>query len=70
MNPVLVILILVGGFILWLMLSFLYKFVGRISGKLIDDAKRAMFEDDEENKNKIKNLSKEERCTSCQKERK
>lgn len=49
MNPVLIFLILIGGFLLWLICSFLYKPIGRFFGRLAEDAKEAMAE--EENKN-------------------
>lgn len=48
MNPVLIFLILLGGFLLWLVGSFLYRPIGRFFGRLIEDAKEAMTE--EENK--------------------
>ena len=44
MNPVLVFLILIGGFLLWLICSFLYKPIGRFFGRLADDAIEAMTE--------------------------
>lgn len=46
MNPILVILILLGGFLLWLLLAFAYIPIGKIFKRLADDAKRAMSEDD------------------------
>ena len=46
MNPILVILILLGGFLLWLLLAFAYIPIGKIFKRLTDDAKRAMSEDD------------------------
>lgn len=46
MNPVLVILILLGGALLWLLLSCLYRPIGKIAKKLFDDVKESM-EDDE-----------------------
>lgn len=53
MNPVLVVLILIGGRLLWLLCSFLFRPIGKISKKLVDDAKDAMF-DEEEKENEEK----------------
>lgn len=53
MNPVLVVLILVGGGLLWLLCSFLFRPIGKISKKLVDDAKDAML-DEEEKENEEK----------------
>lgn len=52
MNPVLVLLIVLGAGLLWLLLSFSFGFIGKISYKLKDDAKNAMFETKENRKNK------------------
>ena len=49
MNPILVILIFLIGFLLWLLLAFMYRPVGKIFKRLNDDAKRAMLEDEETN---------------------
>ena len=46
MNPILVILVLLGGFLLWLLLAFAYRPIGKIFKRLADDAQRAMSEDD------------------------
>ena len=52
MNPALVFIILVLAFLLWLISSFLYKPIGRFFGRLAEDAKEAMFEEENnENKN-------------------
>jgi hypothetical protein len=45
MNPVFFIGLFLAGLILWLLLSFLYKPVGWIVKRLIDDAKKAMTEE-------------------------
>lgn len=50
MNPVLIILILLGGALLWLLLSFLYRPLGKIAKKLFEDAKESMEDDETENK--------------------
>ena len=42
MNPVLIILILLGGALLWLLCSFLYRPIGKIARKLFEDAKESM----------------------------
>lgn len=54
MNPVLIILILLGGALLWLLCSFLYRPIGKFFKKLIDEAKEAMSEDDNEKGGKEK----------------
>ena len=46
MNPVFFIGLFAGGVILWLLLSFLYKPIGSVANRLIDDAKRAITEED------------------------
>ena len=49
MNPVLLFLIIVAIFFLWLLCSFLYKPIGKLFGRLIDEAEEAMIEDINEN---------------------
>lgn len=58
MNPVLIILILLGGALLWLLCSFLFRPIGKISKKLIDDAKEAMSDDDKNNNEEKENNEK------------
>lgn len=53
MNPVLVILILLAGALIWLLASFLFRPIGKISDKLVDDAKKAMFEEEKEKEDKV-----------------
>ena len=48
MNPVFVFLVLLGGFIVWGLGSFLYKPIGNMIKHFYDKAKRAMFEKDDE----------------------
>lgn len=51
MNPVLLFLVFLVVCIVWLLCSFLYRPIGRLFSRLINDAKKAMFEEDEkENK--------------------
>ena len=45
MNPVFFIILFVAAVLLWLLLSFLYKPIGWIGKRLIDDAKKAMTEE-------------------------
>ena len=52
MHPVFLIGLVVAGLLLWLLLSFLYKPIGWIGKRLSNDAKRAITEDDKQNKNK------------------
>ena len=51
MNPVLVLLTLLGVGGLWFVLAFTFGFFGKITNKFKDDAKNAMF-DEVENENK------------------
>jgi hypothetical protein len=51
MNPVFFIGLFGAGFLLWLLLSFLYKPIGWVGKRLVDDAKKAMTEDDNQNEN-------------------
>ncbi len=46
MNPVLVLLIILGAILLWFLLSFSFGFFGKFTNRLKDDAKKAMFEDE------------------------
>lgn len=52
MNPVFFIGLFVAGALLWLLLSFLYKPLGSVGKRLVDDAKNAITEEDENDKNK------------------
>lgn len=52
MNPVFFIGLFVGGAIAWLLLAFLYKPIGLIVQKLLNDAKQAITEEDNQNENK------------------
>lgn len=42
MNPVLVLLILIGTVVLWFLLAGLYRLIGGITQHFIDNAKRAI----------------------------
>lgn len=50
MNPVFVLLVIIAGFLLWLLGSFLYRPIGRFCKRLINDAKHAMEKDEMEEK--------------------
>lgn len=54
MNPVFFIGLFAGGALLWLLLSFLYKPIGGIANRLVDDAKRAMTEENKKKKGQKK----------------
>ena len=58
MNPVFIILVFLLGGILWLLLSLLYRPIGKVFNKLFGDAKEAMFEDKESNKEEKENEEK------------
>jgi hypothetical protein len=47
MHPVFVIGVFAAGGLLWLLLSILYKPIGSIGKRLIGDAKKAMFEEEQ-----------------------
>ena len=47
MHPVFVIGVFAAGGLLWLLLSILYKPIGSICKRLIGDAKKAMFEEEQ-----------------------
>ena len=51
MNPVFFIGLFAAGALLWLLLSFLYKPIGWIGKRLVNDAKRVMTEEENQNKN-------------------
>ena len=46
MNPILIALVFLLGFVVWLLLAFAYKPIGKIIKKLTDNAQRAMLEED------------------------
>ncbi len=52
MNPLLIILIFLGGALLWFLLSFLFRPTGKFSWKIWDDAKKAMFDEEKESEEK------------------
>lgn len=52
MNPVFFIGLFAGGAIVWLLLSFLYKPIGSVIQKLLNDAKQVMTEEDNQKENK------------------
>ena len=53
MNPLFVFFVVLGGFILWVLLAFLFKFVGKIVNRLNNDVKKAMFEEAEEKEKSV-----------------
>jgi hypothetical protein len=46
MNPVLLLLVFIAGFLTWLVGSSLYKPIGWFFGTLMNNAKRRMFDDE------------------------
>lgn len=50
MNPILIILILLAGVLLWFFCASLYKPFGKKVNKMIDNSVEAMKEDEEEEK--------------------
>jgi len=56
MNPVFFIGLFAAGALLWLLLSFLFKPIGSVGKRLVDDAKRVMTEEENKNENKGEEL--------------
>lgn len=52
MNPVFIFLVLLGAFILWFLLSGLYRFIGGITTHIYKNAKDAINEEPKKNKKK------------------
>jgi len=52
LNPFLILLILIGAVLLWFLLVFLFKPIGRITGKIVKDAIETMNEEESEEKEK------------------
>ena len=50
MTPVFVLLVIIGAVLLWFLLAFAFKFVGKIGTMLYDDVKDAMNEEDNDEK--------------------
>lgn len=50
MNPLLIVFIFLCGCLLWLLCAFLYKPIGKLFNKLLQDSKEAMFNEDEKKK--------------------
>lgn len=46
MNPILIALVFLLGFIVWLLLAFAYKPIGKIINRLTSNARKAMLEED------------------------
>lgn len=46
MNPVFVFLVILGAALLWLLLAFIYRFVGGLATKLVDNAKVEMSDEE------------------------
>ena len=55
MNPVLVLLILIGAVLLWFFFSFLFRGLGAIATKVVDDTKDVIFEDENNEEEKSGN---------------
>lgn len=48
MNPILILGIIAAAFLLWLLCSFLYRPIGKLFARLVNDAKEAIEETDNE----------------------
>ncbi len=48
MNPILVILIIAFAVFLWFILSGIFRGLGAVANRIIDDTKDVIFENDEE----------------------
>lgn len=53
MNPVFILLVFVFGFLLWLLLSSIYKTVGSIAIAFVNKAKKEMADEEPEEINKL-----------------
>ena len=51
MNPILIGLIFLAVFMIWVFGSFLFRPIGSITQKLIDDVKDSIAEEDDEKEN-------------------
>ncbi len=51
MNPVLIALVLLAAVLLWFLLSFAFKPIGRLFGRLWEDAVDEIKENDKEKEN-------------------
>lgn len=60
MNPVFFIGLFGAGVILWLLASFLYKPIGSIGKRVVDDAKEAITEENLKRKQRKRRRSKDE----------
>lgn len=49
-NPFLIILILLGVVLLWFLLAFIFNPIGKIAGRIIGDAIKAINEEEMEEK--------------------
>lgn len=49
MNPILIFGIIIAGGLLWLLCSFLYRPIGKLCSRLVNDAKEAIEEKENEN---------------------
>lgn len=50
MNPVLLFLVILALCLVWLLCAFLYRPIGKLFSRLFEDAKEAMFETKEKEK--------------------
>lgn len=61
MNPIFILLVFLAGGFVWLLSSFAYRTIGKVSGKLVEDAKDAMFKEDDKEKEENKEENKEKK---------
>ena len=52
MNPLFVFYVIIFAFLIWVLLAFVFNFVGKITNRLSNDVKKAMFEEVEEKEKK------------------
>lgn len=52
MNPLFVFYVIILAFLIWVLLAFVFNFVGKITNRLSNDVKKAMFEEVEEKEKK------------------
>jgi len=48
MNPIFVLIVIICAAVVWMMSSFLFRFIGDVVGEFVSDVRFAMFTEDEE----------------------
>lgn len=51
MNPVLILLIIIGAFVLWVLLAKAFRILGGMANGFADDVRNAVYDNDNEEEN-------------------